>query len=328
MELTATSLSTDMGSGPISAFVDLSTRKACLVAGSVPTELYHNLVIQKATNEALRSWDEEASEVPHGLPAMSVGHGIIQGAEKRFLDLSKQLWGHLSLANRLQFLASQLRLQCLFMLYNTHNEARTSGILRAYSTATDLINTVLSEVDAQQALPCAPSLFARHIFSAALVIVRVLHSTSGIGLDYDRGHILFNAAAFSLSQLSAQQSHKDQAARTSDMLRLFWSAAERSVTMRQSDLRLRVRSRMGASLVYDCLMSFRHATRHEFAESTTRPSDPNRAAFSTEQGGTPGPALDTEVYGFDNLQFTSDVDLTNMFLFDDIGYPSTPQGDM
>jgi hypothetical protein len=223
------------------------------------------------------------------------------------------------------------------MLYNTSSEIRSSGIHRAYETATDLINTVLSEVDAHQHLPYAPSLFARHIFSAALVIFRVLHSTSSVGLDYDRGRILFNAAAFSLSQLSTHQKQKDQAARTSDLLRSFWCAAERSSNMRQRDLRLRVKSRMGASLVYDCLMSFRNGSRPEIAGSTAVESSQTRidALVATpgttldgvgmvSSGGVLDPTSDMMGHDFDLFQFTPGVDLSDIFLFEDFGYPAVP----
>ncbi|KAI2694764.1 hypothetical protein CBS147372_9603 [Penicillium roqueforti] len=330
------SLSTDIGNGPISSFIDLSIQKASSADG-IPVELHHSLIIQKAANEALRSWDEEAAEGPYGIPDEAAGWDLIRRGEQSFLYITQQVWSHLSLANRLQLQASQLRLQCLFMLYNTSSEIRSSGILRAYETATDLINTVLSEVDACQHLSYAPSLFARYIFSAALVILRVLHSTFRIGLDYDRGQLLFNAAAFALSQLSIHQKQRDQAARTSDMLRRCWSAAERSSKMRQRDLRLRVKSRMGASLVYDCLMNFRNGNRPDVAgsaavESNLASVDALEAAPGAALNGDGefsnarvlSPTSDPTGYDFDHFQFTAGVDLSDMFLFEDVGYSGVP----
>ncbi|KUL87565.1 hypothetical protein ZTR_04580 [Talaromyces verruculosus] len=331
------SLSTEIGCGPISFFIDLSIRKACSRADGIPLELHHNLIIQRATNEALRFWAEEAVEGPYGIPDETVGWDLIRRAEQSLLAISQQLWSHLSVANRLHLLTSQLRLQCLFMLYNDTNEIRSSGILRAYETATGLINTVLSEVDAQQHLPYAPSLFFRHIFSAALVIIRVLHSASSIDLDYDRGHILVNAAAFALSQLSSHQKQKDQAARMSDLLRWCWSAAESSSTMRQCDLRLHVKSRMGASLIYDSLMCFRNGNRPEIGESAGGESNkaridalavPPGATLDGDGGfsnaGVLEPTSDPTGYGFDLFQSTELVDVSDMFFFEDVGYPEVP----
>lgn len=331
-------MSTEIGCEPISCFIDLSIRKACSGADGIQLELHHNLIIQRATNEALRSWAEEAVEEPYGIPDETVGWDLIRRAEQSLFSISQQLWSHLSVANRLQLLASQLRLQCLFMLYdNSSSEIRSSGILRAYKTATDLINTVLSEVDAHQHLAYAPSLFFRHIFSAAIVIIRVLHSTSSIDLDYDRGHILVNAAAFALSQLSSHQKQKDQAARMSDLLRWCWSAAESSSTMRQRDLRLHVKSRMGASLVYDCLMCFRNGNRPEVGESVGGESNkaridplavPSGATLDGEgefsNAGVLDPTSDPTGYDFDLFQSTAIVDVSDMFFFEDVGYSEVP----
>ncbi|KAJ9616001.1 Regulatory protein leu3 [Knufia peltigerae] len=334
------SLSTEIGGEAISCFDDFSMRKACSNAEGIPIELHHSLIIQKATNEALRSW-HEAAEEPCGNPDEEVGWGLIHRAEQSLVSISRQLWSRLSFANRLQLEVSQLRLQCLFMLYNTPSEMRSSGILRAYNTATDLINTVLSQVDGIQHLPYAPSILARHISTAGLVIIRVLHSTFSVGLDYERGRILLNAAAFSLSQLSSHQTPKDQAARTSDMLRRYWSAAEKNPNMRQRDLRLRVKSRVGASLVYDCLMSFRNVSRAESAESaaalesnqagadalaTTAPGGGASDAVGGEyiSAGVLDPLSDPTGYDFDLFQFTPGVDLSDMFVFDDDGYSALP----
>ncbi|KIW13611.1 hypothetical protein PV08_08801 [Exophiala spinifera] len=330
------SLSTDIGTGPNPCFSDVSIRKACLNAEAIPLELHHSLIIQKVTNEALRSW-QEAAEEPYGNPGEAVGWDLIHKAEQRFLAISQQFWNYMSFANRLHLQVSQLRLQCLFMLYNTGSDVQNSGILRAYNTATELINTVLSEVDGPQHLQYAPSILARHIFSAGLVIIRVLHSTASIGLDYERGRILSNAAAFSLSQLSSHQKPKDQAARASDLLRRFWSAAERSPNMRQRDLRLRVKSRMGASLLYDCLMSIRNSNRPESTEAAAFEGNQartdalaavpgttlNAAAEYSNTGGM-DPLSAPTWYDFDLFQFTPGVDLSDMFVFEDAGCSAVP----
>ena len=89
----------------------------------------------------------------------------------------------------------------------------------------------------------------------------------------------------------------------------------------------------------DCLMSFRNGGRPEIAESAAfanmqARTDAVAATPSAALGAVPvgkysnreglGPLSDPTAYDFDLFQFTPGVDLSDMFVFDDAGYSTSP----
>lgn len=243
----------------MSSLDDCSIRDtwAGIAASEVPVQLRHSLMIQKCNHDAWRCL-ATAAQSPYGMPPTPTCFELIQQCEKRFDDLLQSVKNEISFSNRFDLLGSLLYVQCCHFLYDDFHSLRIPGVLRAYSTASLLVSTILSDERSHKFMPYAPLRFSRMLFNAALVIFRVLHSTSAPGLDYNHGRLLFNVAAFSLQQLSVREKGKDQPLRASEMLRAFWRAGERSMSMCNFDLKLRVKSRLGASLTYDCLLLFRN----------------------------------------------------------------------
>ncbi|KAK4946099.1 Regulatory protein leu3 [Elasticomyces elasticus] len=284
--------------------------------------------------EALRSLTQ-AADGPYGIPAGLNCFDLIDRCEQQFRDLESSLNDQLSLANRLELQGSKLHIQCFYFLYDDRVELRLPGILRAYATASTLISTILSDDSSHDVLPHAPLRFTRIILNAALVIFRILHSTFAFGLDHSHGKLLFNAAAFAMQQQSVPQKDRDFPLRGSDMLRAFWRAGERSTTMFNQDLKLRVKSRMGASLVYDCLLLFRQKDRSAnlSQDSTTNgaqtsPHDLNLTVAPSENVYTQpmhvpnsAPSVSGSIFSEGLLHISPNIDMSNMFWLEDMGYP-------
>jgi hypothetical protein len=301
-------------------------------AADLPVQIRHSLMIQRCSHEALRSL-AEAADGPYGVPAGPNCFDLIAHCEQQFQDLYASFDNQLSLANRLELHGSQLHIQCFYFLYDDQIELRLPGILRAYTTASALISTILSDDNSYDVLPYAPLRFTRIIFNAALVIFRTLHSTFAMGLDYGHGQLLFNAAAFSMQQISVRQKDRDFTLRASDMLRALWRAGERSTTMRSQDLKLRVKTRMGASLVYDCVLLFRrykHRAAVPSQDSTVNGSRLMPANLElttaplenlyTDHTQVPNPALSISgsIFSRELLHISPNIDT---FWLEDIGYP-------
>ncbi|KIX01449.1 uncharacterized protein Z518_09175 [Rhinocladiella mackenziei CBS 650.93] len=335
------SLSLDLGHGSVSDFDDWSIRSACSMdsssAANVPLQIRHSLMIQRCSHDALRSL-AQAADGPYGIPAGPNCFDLIAHCEQQFQDLYSSLDDQLSLANRLELYGSQLHIQCFYFLYDDQIEIRLPGLLRAYATASALISAILSDNNAHDVLPHAPLRFTRIILNAALVIFRILHSNLAMGLDYNHGKLLFNAAAFSMQQLSVRQKDRDFPLRGSDMLRAFWRAGERSTTMCSQDLRLRVKSRMGASLVYDCLWLFRQKNKPAVPtqdpttnNSRLMPPDLDLTASPSEnvhtdpmqmQGATPS-ISDPMFSDEELLHISPNIDMSNMFWLEDLVFVGT-----
>ena len=332
METNLLSISLDLGQGPSPHFDDWSLRDASRVSAfvDVPVELRHGLMIQKCSYEAAMRLSKSA-EGPYGICGGDACFEIIWQCEKLYDDL-QMLQAQLSLTNWLEVQSARLHIQCLYLLYDEQTEARLAGVLRAYSTASEIITTVLSDDRSHDVLPFAPLRVTRIIYMSAVLLLRVLHSTSAAGLDYKHGRLLVNAAAFSLRQFSVLQTVKDQPVRVSEMLRAWWRVAERSPTMSSQDLNLRAKSRMGASLVYDCLIRFRDktvtgpATNHGQTASALPFDFPHERLRNEAIGGsqTSVPSLpfpDPTIFPEDMLNVSPEIDIANMSWLEDIGYP-------
>lgn len=292
-------------------------------------------MIQQCSQEALRSLAQAAGG-PYGIPAGANCFDLIAHCEQKFQDLSASLGDQISLANQLELHGSQLHIQCFYFLYDDQIGLRLPGILRAYTTASTLISTILSDNNSYDVLPYAPLRFTRIIFNAALVIFRTLHSTFGAGLDYRHGQLLFNAAAFSMQQLSIRQRDKDFSLRASDMLRAFWRAGERSMTMRSQDVKLNVKTRMGASLFYDSLLLFRHhkhratipsqdsivnGNRLVPANLDSTTSIPEHLYVHHTQAPDPAPSISGPMFSDELLDISPNMDI---FWLEEMGYHGFP----
>ncbi len=329
------SLSLDLGQGPSPHFDDSSIRNTSELStySHLPVDLRHSLMIQACSYDGMMRLSK-AAEGPYGIPGGDNCFDIMWQCEKIYDDLFQALRDQLSLINRLELQNARLHVQCLYLLYDTQSDAQLTGILRAYSTASDIITMIISDESSHDVLPYAPLRTSRMIFMAAVLILRILHSNLAAGLDYNNGRLLVNAAAFSLRQFSVVQKDKDLPVRASEMLRAFWRAAERSPNMSRQGLTLRVKSRMGASLIYDCLLRFRNnythisdetgavhgqnmsPSRSEIASSSIQ--DDSVAGIHMSNAGTTFP--DCSLFPSNQLDVSPDVDLTDMAWLEDIGY--------
>lgn len=185
--------------------------------------------------------------------------------EGNFDLLQQALGSTLSFFNTLRLTTARLYLQCNYFLEETLSDQRREGILRAYSTAVSLITKSISHSTACEELPYAPSSTSRMILVAALVIFRVLHSSYAVPatpeLDRNAGHVLYRAACLALRQLSVQNDEKDFPTRGSEFLNELWQWAEADAELRNHEPTFHIRSRMGSSLVYDCVSMWRKYKR-------------------------------------------------------------------
>jgi len=216
---------------------------------------------------------------PFGLPPESQRDATLIDIERDFDMLQIQLGGTLSFMNTMRLQAAKLYAQCTYFLDGIPSDLRKVGILKAYSTASELISTVISDEKSHELLLYSPLPTWRILYCAALVIFRVLHSTWGRDLDRSNGRVLYNAAAFSMRQLSVQHNEKDIPIRTADRLSLLWKSGENDLGLRNQEPRLRVQSRMGSSLVYDSVM----LQRKYFANENSSSGDPNLSSLVTAE---------------------------------------------
>lgn len=244
-------------------------------------------------------------------------------------DMRAQFQDGLSFLNSIQLLASKMQVQCLHFLLDGDTSQREAGIIRAYHAAIDVLSLLLSDDTTYKTLPFAPALVGRLIFGAGLVVLRVIHSTAGSGLDYDLAKNMVNAASFSLKHLSTRHKEQDQPSRGSEMLKRFWRAASNSPRW---NLQLYVKTRMTVSLAYDCLYLFRHREQPESqATATALPTVPAEQPDGSSQSdvvhradGFASASQQDEQFQYpgDLFMFTPTDDFQDFAMLDDMGYSS------
>lgn len=304
-------------------------RSACTgQPDDVPNTIWQNLVVYQAAGGCIRDFNRLV-DGSSKLDAAPIAVDLLEQAVQQLEDMRAQFHNDLSFLNNIQLLASKMQVQCLHFLLDGDAQQREAGIIRAYHAAIDVLSLLLSDDTTYKTLPFAPALVGRLVFGAGMVVLRVIHSTAGSGLDYDLAKNMVNAASFSLKHLSARHSEEDQPSRGSEMLKRFWRAAANSPRW---NLQLYVKTRMSVSLAYDCLYLFRHREQPgSQATATALPAVPAEQPDGSSQsdvvnradGFAPGSQQDEQYqYPSDLFMFTPTDHFQDFAMLDDMGYSS------
>ncbi|EED15866.1 conserved hypothetical protein [Talaromyces stipitatus ATCC 10500] len=272
------SLSLELGVLPSvpSKDLDSSLSNGAELSFDIPTELQHNFIIQKCCNTATRTLFKSNGSSLVQKPTESF-YLEMDAIEEKFKSLHQLLYKDLSFMSSLRLHFALLYFQSMYFVVDDSPDdrgddgsRRTEGILRAYQTATSIITTTISHDSAHEKLLYAPATTSRMIFYAALIIFRVLHSNyaptntsaavtppSGRLLDRDTGNLLYNSACLAIRRCSIQRLDKDFPTRMADMLKELWRAGEKDDELRNEEPTCKVKSRLGASLIFDCLKLWR-----------------------------------------------------------------------
>jgi hypothetical protein len=235
---------------------------------NIPLELQQNHLIQKCSYRAheiiLGVQGSESIFAPE-----DTFYEKMRRIEESFQAIDWRLNKELSYLNSLRLLGAMLHYQCLYFLQEgrQREEQRKTGILRAYKTASSIISKTIGQGSAYDELIYAPVGILRIICTAALVIFRVqhstytftdvIHSTTHQQLDSNTGQILYRSACFIIRSCSVHHDDQDFPTRMTGMLEALWRYGETDVELRNREPTSRVKSRMGASIVFDCLRIWR-----------------------------------------------------------------------
>jgi hypothetical protein len=136
------------------------------------------------------------------------------------------------------------------------------------------------------------------------MVFRVLHSSYGVDLNYEAGKALYNSACLCFHQQSVQFPKRDQSRRTRDILQELWRFGEIDTAMRAEEPVLSIKTRLGASIIYDCLAILRSGKRGKQAYFLAKANAATSSGMATSQEPTPqSEDLDFQgkIGGFDNL---------------------------
>jgi hypothetical protein len=276
----------------------------------IPSDLQHNFAIQECSYIAIRILfgSNESSLV---LPPPETFYFKMDTIEEKFKSLRQSLDKDLSFMNSLRLPFALLYFQSMYFLVEStpgsgDDGRRRDGILRAYQTATSIITTTISHDSAHEELLYAPAATSRTILYAALIIFRVLHSNyatpntaqslpSSQQLDRNAGNLLYNSACLAIRRCAIQRDDKDFPTRMADMLKEIWRAGEKDDEFRNQEPTCKVKSRMGAGLVFDCLRIWRDYNNNSNAAQSSTQSELWNVGSSEQQQQQPQLQLDSQL---------------------------------
>lgn len=227
---------------------------------SVPLELRHFAIIQRQANSAFQSLSE-MNESPAAIVQEASFFPHMALFEKELFDLDAMLQNEMSLLNKTRSQGALLLLQNMYFLADPLLDETKEGILRAYDTATGLLAMLISDDSTYDLLSTGPHTVLRTIIRAAFTILRVLFSSCGTGRDHGNGKMLYNTSTLFLRQMSLQSKEKDQPIRVAEALKMTWKHMEQDPSLKTRPPDIKIRSRLGASMQYDCLVYFRDAVK-------------------------------------------------------------------
>jgi hypothetical protein len=125
------------------------------------------------------------------------------------------------------------------------------GIIRSYAAACELITDILSTDASYGVLAFAPIMYPRMMWTAAYLILKVLNSSYSQHVDCESGASLFHSIVAAVRRCSVDEN--DLAIRGANILADAWYRRNEMNEDRSKEPELVTRSRLGASLMFDCL---------------------------------------------------------------------------
>lgn len=161
-----------------------------------------------------------------------------------------------------------LQLYVFYLLDSSRSLARKMALARAFDMATDLISKLQQLDTASNFMKHCPSSYFRATSLAALFILRLEDSNFAGILDGEKGKQAFNAALSLLRRASLEDS--DLPGRTFKILAQLWTMQGRSQHSGEEP-RLKLRTRLGASLLHDTMWRWRENFGGQISASHTPP---------------------------------------------------------
>lgn len=142
------------------------------------------------------------------------------------------------------------------------------GILKSYATAAKLVNQMTMDDKTSNYLLYAPTWLLLELLHASYLIFKVLNSSYSAFIDIEEGTSLYHLSISTLLRFSVQEN--DLAMRASSMLTETWRLRHSDLPGEQYDPpSLKLRSRLGASMTFDCLKRWRDRNLAQIHQITT-----------------------------------------------------------
>lgn len=300
----AVSLALEFGHMPLVPSVDWLINKVCSEVPHVhvPIELRHFAIIQKKTKQAFEAL-AQLSDNPAAISAEESFFPLVARYEQTLIELDTTRHNDMSLANRVRSKGALLLLQQLYFLADYSLDETRKGVLKAYHTSVNLIQDLMSSDDVNMFLESAPFVVLRIVLRAGFTMVKIFFSSYGTELNRAQGKFVYDAAALLIRQMAYQKTKNDKMNRTAQAMTMTWKHMESVPDLLYQPPALRVRSRMAASLQFDCLTYYRDAVKGASKKCRQQIENVDAAHPTTAE-------LSDTPWSVPDLQAFADVDLS------------------
>lgn len=256
------SLSLEAGHTPLVPATDWLINKVTYPVPEVfvPLELRHYAIIEKQSHDAFQIF-LQMHENPAAIAQEPAFFTSLASCEQKFEATHEKYQSEMSIVNQARSRGNILLLQLLYFLADQSLPQTRAGLMRAYRTSNRIIATLMSEDDINEILISAPYILLRIMLRAAFTIQRLYFSTFNSEIDHITSKVLFDSATVLIRQMATSEDKESQPKRVVEALKMTWKHMDKDRTLLQKDPTLKIRSRLGASMQYDCLMYYRDAVK-------------------------------------------------------------------
>ncbi|KUJ11501.1 uncharacterized protein LY89DRAFT_226498 [Mollisia scopiformis] len=226
--------------------------QACILDNqyTLPDNLRYHLLICKFIAKAnnVMAERERKSDENEGLILVAM-------LEADFADLERQIGHKITSIHQILLLMASLQLRTYFFFVKHNPEARREGILKAYCTALTLINKCANAESSWGFTRYAPDGWNHILSMAAMLIMKIIHSSYAKYIDADEGERAFNSVISLMQSASVQEN--DVRYRVCVVLTQLWGVHQSISVRKDEEPSLSVKSRLGASILHDALWQWR-----------------------------------------------------------------------
>lgn len=155
----------------------------------------------------------------------------------------------------IRLIECRLYLRIFYFFDSTHVDHRRSGILKAYSTATEFIALINSSHALFNYLSYSPISSLKFLCASLATLIQVLNSNLYACVDYAAGVASVEAALAALRHSSIEDN--DVFIRGAEILSYVWRMQKDDQELKKQSPTLLIKSRLSASLLYDSLWRWR-----------------------------------------------------------------------
>ena len=160
----------------------------------------------------------------------------------------------MAVLNQIWLSCARLQLHVFYFFETSVCDIRRRGLLKAFKTASSLIEQITAADGKSLLMAYVPHYFYRMLILAAIILLKILNSNYSQYVDCASGKRLYNVSLILLRKCSLE--NNDNIGRASKILSQLWSA-HRSLAVGEGEPSLRIRTRLGASVLHDALWLWR-----------------------------------------------------------------------